>query len=80
MAFRILVKKSAIGSVIDIKTTPHFLPACFNNAGNFTFMRQLSEAEAAYPKFSVIGSGPAAALAAVVFTHFKFLSSFGFGN
>src|ERR1700757_3233212 len=82
--FLILVSISAMGSVIDIDCTPLYfytvllwLPAGFNYAGNLTVGSQLSQANSAHVKFSVISPRSAAQRTAVIFTDLELAPSLG---
>jgi hypothetical protein len=56
------------------------LPTGFNYPGDLAAGGKLSQADSAHVKFSVIGSGPAAQWAAVVFPNLKFASSLRFDD
>jgi hypothetical protein len=64
MALRILVRKSAIGSVIDIATLP--LPGRLRHAGDLALVRHLAQTDAAEAELAVHGARTAAAVAATV--------------
>jgi hypothetical protein len=49
-----------------------YLPAGFHYAGDFTFKRQLSEADPAYPKIPHKSPRPSATMTPVMFTHREF--------
>src|ERR1044071_4404190 len=67
-ALRILVSRSAIGSVIDIGVSPA-LPAGLDHARQIALQREQPEADAAEPELAQEGARPAAALAAVAVAH-----------
>src|SRR5215208_3553526 len=56
---RMRVRKSAMGSVIDMRS-----PARLRHAGDVAVVRQLAQADAAQPELAVDGTGAAAAAAA----------------
>src|SRR5687767_7414019 len=58
---RIRVRKSAMGSVIDMLPTP--LPARLRHAGDHSVVRQLAQADPAHAELAEHGAGPAAAAA-----------------
>src|SRR5205807_1703367 len=62
MPLRIRVRKSEMGSVIDMGVSS---PARLDDAGDVTAKRQLTEAEPAHLELAQVGAGAAAALAAV---------------
>src|SRR5687768_11220963 len=61
MPLRIRVRKSVIGSVIDIRS-----PARLRHAGDEALVRELAQADAAQAELAIHGTGPAAAVAARV--------------
>src|SRR5579859_4393918 len=63
-ALRMLVKKSAIGSVCIIRFA-FSLPARLHDAGNFALERHAAETDTAHLKLADIGARPAANAAAV---------------
>src|SRR4051812_2682275 len=63
MALRIRVRKSAIGSVIDMG-----LPAALRHPGDEALVGQLAQADPADAELAVHGAGAAAAPAAAVLT------------
>src|SRR4051794_13924695 len=65
IALRIRVKKSAMGSVMDIV---RYLPAALRHPGDVTVMRELAQADSADAELAVDGPGAAAPAAAGVFT------------
>src|SRR2546421_10382626 len=62
---RIRVRKSATGSVIDMRSSP-LLPAALGDAGDESVVGQLPEADPADAELAVHRAGPAAAPAASV--------------
>src|ERR1700746_2733917 len=69
-ALRMLVRKSAIGSVcIVFLKSP--LPAGFHDAGNFSLERHAAEANAAHLELADIGARPATNTAAVAVLHLE---------
>src|ERR1700709_1782906 len=64
MPLRIRVRKSAMGSVIDI--VPPALPARLRHAGDVAVVSQLPQADAAEAELAVDGARPAATAAARV--------------
>src|SRR5918998_927256 len=61
---RIRVRKSAIGSVIDMR--PLLLPARLRQSGDVTLVGHLAQADPAQAELAVVRARPAAAAAAVV--------------
>src|SRR5687768_3672450 len=61
MPLRMRVRKSATGSVIDMRS-----PARLRHAGDEALVRELAQADAAQAELAVHGTGPAAAVAARV--------------
>src|SRR5919112_4781765 len=59
--FRMRVRKSAMGSVIDM-----WLPARLREAGDHSLVRDLAHADAAEAELAQVGARPSAPLAAVV--------------
>src|SRR3954470_2056881 len=65
IALRIRVRKSAMGSVMDMRRLP--LPARLGHAGDVAVVRELAQADAAHAELAVHGArAPAAAAAAVL--------------
>src|SRR5919204_2292268 len=64
---RIRVRKSAIGSVIDIRS-----PARLGQSGNVTLVRHLPQADPAEAELAEVGAWASAALAAVVLPRLVF--------
>src|ERR1043166_9255240 len=70
-ALRMLVKKSAIGSVcIVFRGSP--LPTGLGYAGNFTLERHAAEADAAHLELANVSAGAATDAATVALAHLKF--------
>src|SRR5919199_1465792 len=61
IALRIRVRKSAMGSVIDIRS-----PAALRHARDVAVVGQLAQADPAHAELAVDGPGPAAAAATAV--------------
>src|SRR4029078_2453341 len=76
-ALRIRVSMSAIGSVISLLPVVlglrcGVLPAALRHAGDITVEGELAEAQAAQREFAHVRARPAAQVAAVAQTNFKF--------
>src|SRR6476620_7512973 len=69
-ALRMLVRKSAIGSVCIISLVSP-LPAGFHDAGNFSLERHAAETDAAHFKLANESAGAATDAAAVALAHFE---------
>jgi len=73
MAFLILVNISAIGSVTLISSFSYLqLPARLDDAGDYAFTGQFTEANTTQTKAPYIASGPPAAIAPVAHPHLEF--------
>lgn len=73
-AFRIRVKRSAIGSVVIIAS----LPTCFNHTRDFALERFLAQAKTAELEFTVECTGPATTQTAIVLPYLELLLSLTF--
>src|SRR5215472_11338009 len=69
-ALRMLVRKSAMGSVCIILLIS--LPARFHHAGNFSLERHAAETDTAHFKLADVGARTAADAAAVAVAHLEF--------
>src|SRR5262249_22996520 len=69
-ALRMLVRKSAMGSVCIVSLGVS-LPARLHDAGNFSLERHSAEADAAHRKLADVGAGAAADAATVALAHFE---------
>src|SRR5690606_19009263 len=65
---RIRVRKSAMGSVIDIANGP-YLPARLDHAGNLTLERQAAETQTAHVELTHVRPGAPTERAAVALAH-----------
>jgi len=80
LALRILVNRSAIGSVIDIVKPLEKLPAGLGDSGKHAEACFLSETDAAHAKLSQVPARTTAVVAAIVSAYRKFWTTSPLGN